>query len=78
MSDQNCPCAIVFRYWRNGRLNQLKADCSSIAGAKNVADLTAKECRAKGLDWLAEILPYLGEPIVSGSRFGLEHRRDLF
>ena len=78
MSAQNCVCAIVFRYWRDGRLNQLKADCSSISGAKNVADLTSKECRAKGLEGLAEILPYLGEPIVSGSWFGLEHRRDLF
>ena len=73
-----CPCAIIFRYWKEGQLFQLSADCVSVEQAHETALLTSKKCLKQGLEWVAELLPNLAEPIVLGSPFGLKHRRDLF
>lgn len=79
MNSENCVCAVVFRYWKGGKLHQLQADCGSISGARNVAQSTAKKCAEQGLEWLAELFPRLADPIVIGSQFGLQHhRKDLF
>lgn len=72
------PVSIVFRYWRKGKLLQLQTDVPSVASAISVVHKTAKKCEEEHLDWLGEIFPFASEPIVYGSRKGLEHRKQLF
>jgi hypothetical protein len=78
MTEKGCACTIVFRYWRNHKLFQLVADVESVAAAIRVAHATSKKCEAERIEWLAEILPLFGEPIISGSRYGIEHQKTLF
>lgn len=77
MNQENCPCAVNFRYWRDGRLHQLQADCGSILAAQRVVESTASRCAASGLEWLGELFPRLASPIVTGTKFGLAHHRGL-
>jgi hypothetical protein len=78
MAENGCACTIVFRYWRNFKLYQLIADVKSVAAGIRVAHNTSKKCEEEKIDWLAEVLPLFGEPIISGTRFGLQHRKTLF
>jgi hypothetical protein len=71
-------CVIIFRYWRNGKLFQLQADVKSTAVGIKVAHDTSKKCEVEKVEWLAEVLPLFGEPIVTGTRFGLQHHKSLF
>jgi len=70
--------SIVFRYWRKGKLLQLQADVASVAIAIKTVHKTEKNCEEEQLDWLGEIFPFASEPIVYGSRRGLDHRNQLF
>lgn len=72
------PVSIVFRYWRKGKLLQLQADVGNIAAGIKAVHATARKCENEQLDWLGEIFPFASEPIVYGSRKGLEHRKQLF
>jgi len=72
------PCTIIFRYWRKGKLFQLQADVKSTAIGIKVAHDTSKKCEVENVDWLAEVLPLFGEPIITGTRFGLKHQKSLF
>lgn len=74
----NFPCSIIFRYWRKGKMQQLQADIKTVATAIRVAHSTGKKCDEENIDWVAEILPFAGEPIVYGTRFGIEHQKTLF
>ena len=71
-------CMIVFRYWRKGKLFQLEANVASVAAGMRVAHSTSKKCEGERIEWLAEVLPLFGDPIVTGTRFGLEHQKTLF
>ncbi len=77
MTNQQ-PVSIVFRYWRNKKLLQLQAEVESVAAAIRTVHNTGKKCDAENLDWLGEIFPFASEPIVYGTRKGLEHRKQLF
>ena len=57
---------------------QLLTDTSSIATAIKMIHNTSKKCEAENLEWLGEIFPFASEPIVYGSRKGIEHRSQLF
>lgn len=70
--------SIVFRYWKKGRLLQLQAEVATVALAIRTVHNTAKKCEEEKLDWLGEIFPFASDPIVYGSRKGLEHRNELF
>ena len=73
-----------FRYWhpdKDGKpkLWQKQLDLRCINQAQAKALEWAKVCSKSNVEWLAEVFPRLGDPIVLGSKFGLtHHRKDLF
>lgn len=77
MSTQT-PVSVVFRYWRNGRMLQLQADVASVNAAIRTINSTGKKCEQEKLEWVGEIFPFASEPLVYGTRKGLEHQKELF
>lgn len=77
MSRQN-PVSVVFRYWRGGKMHQLKADVSTINVAIRTINSTGKKCEEEQLEWVGEIFAFASEPLVYGTRKGLEHQKKLF
>jgi hypothetical protein len=76
--DYQFPVSVVFRYWRKNKLFQLQTDTTSIANAIKIIHNTSKKCEIENLEWLGEIFPFASEPMVYGSRKGIEHRKQLF
>ena len=72
------PYIMNFRWWRNGKLFQRQIGFFSLQNAKEQAGNVASVCAQNKCDWLSEIFPYLGEPVVTGSAFGLKHHKTLF
>jgi len=77
-SASDFPYIINFRWWRKGQLFQKQVGFRMLNRARMQVSKVAKICADNKCDWLAEIFPRFGKPIVQGSQLGLKHYRDLF
>ncbi len=77
-SVNDFPYVMNFRWWRNGKLLQKQLGFLSLNQAKMQVINVSKVCIDNKCEWLGEIFPRLGLPIVQGSPLGLKHHKDLF